>query len=91
MEKVLIKTIINRCVKLAGTGFLIHSIVKERILVYSLSAFSQRQLKTILEVLNQIYVSGAASSGRSVTIITPVLTIQIAYTHFCVILGNELE
>ena len=31
LEKVLIKTIINRCVKLAGTGFLIHSIVKERI------------------------------------------------------------
>ena len=47
------KTIINRCVKLTSTGFLIPNIVKERIRTYSLSAFSQKHSKVILDMLTQ--------------------------------------
>ncbi len=42
------KTVINRCVKLTSTGFLIPNIVKERIRTYSLSAFAQSHSKELL-------------------------------------------
>ena len=48
------KTIINRCVKLTSTGFLIPNIVKERIRTYSLSAFAQKYTKEILAKLSDI-------------------------------------
>lgn len=44
------KTIINRCVKLVENGFLIPNIYKERIRSYSLSEFSKRNGKKILEL-----------------------------------------
>ena len=47
------KTIINRCVKLTSTGFLVPNIIKERIRTYSLSAFSQKHAKEILSRLSQ--------------------------------------
>lgn len=46
------KTIINRCVKLTSTGFLIPNIVKERIRTYSLSAFAQKYSKEILDIIS---------------------------------------
>lgn len=46
--KVSNKTIINRCVKLTGTGFLIPNIVKERIRSYSLTSFAKDHIQEIL-------------------------------------------
>lgn len=46
------KTIINRCVKLTSTGFLVPNIVKKRIRTYSLSTFAQKYSKEILEKLS---------------------------------------
>lgn len=46
------KTVINRCVKLASTGFLIPNIVKERIRTYSLSTFARNNAKEILATLS---------------------------------------
>ena len=47
------KTIINRCVKLTSTGFLVPNIVKERIRSYSLSSFAQKYTKEILSKLSE--------------------------------------
>lgn len=43
------KTIINRCVKLTTNGFLIPNIVKERVRSYSLSEFTKKNAKKIIE------------------------------------------
>lgn len=48
------KTIINRCVKLTSTGFLVPNIVKERIRTYSLSPFAQKYAKDILAKLSDV-------------------------------------
>lgn len=45
------KTVINRCVKLSSTGFLVPNIVKERIRSYSLSLFAKNYSKEILSCL----------------------------------------
>ncbi len=45
------KTIINRCAKLAGNGFLVPNIVKERIRSYKLSDFAKENQEYILEAL----------------------------------------
>ena len=45
------KTIINRCVKLTSTGFLVPNIIKERIRSYSLSPFSRSHAKEIIAIL----------------------------------------
>lgn len=45
------KTIINRCVKLANTGFIVPNIVKQRIRSYSLSEFAKGNEKKILAKL----------------------------------------
>ena len=42
------KTIINRCVKLTGNGFLVPNIVKERIRSYTLSDFAKENAEQIL-------------------------------------------
>ena len=42
------KTIINRCAKLTGNGFLIPNIVSQRIRSYSLSEFTKKNEKSIL-------------------------------------------
>ncbi|MCM1223479.1 MAG: Fic family protein [Lachnospiraceae bacterium] len=44
------KTVINRCVKLAGNGFLVPIIVKERIRSYRLSEFTRANEKKILRM-----------------------------------------
>ena len=43
------KTIINRCAKLTANGFLVPNIVKERVRSYSLSEFTKRNEKGIVE------------------------------------------
>ena len=47
------KTVINRCAKLSNNGFLIPSIVKERIVSYSLSEFAQSNDKIIKSKLKE--------------------------------------
>lgn len=46
------KTIINRCATLTTNGFLLPNIVKERIRSYSLSEFTKKNRKKILEKSN---------------------------------------
>ena len=45
------KTIINRCAKLALTGFIVPNLVKERVLSYSLSDYAKQNSKQIIEML----------------------------------------
>lgn len=45
------KTIINRCVKLTSTGFLVPNIVRERIRSYSLSSFAKSHVQEILSAI----------------------------------------
>ena len=45
------KTIINRCAKLATTGFLVPNIVKERVRSYSLSEFAKGNNKQLIDML----------------------------------------
>ncbi|MCI8646087.1 MAG: Fic family protein [Firmicutes bacterium] len=45
------KTIINRCARLTGSGFLVPNLVKERIRSYSLSEFTRSNEKRLLELL----------------------------------------
>ena len=47
------KTIINRCTKLTGNGFLIPVIVKERIRSYSLSEFAKTNSKKIISKITE--------------------------------------
>lgn len=47
------KTIINRCVKLTSTGFLIPNIIRERIRSYSLSDFAKTHMQEILTIIKQ--------------------------------------
>lgn len=47
------KTIINRCAKLSGNGFLVPVIVKERIRSYRLSDFVRINREKILEQLGK--------------------------------------
>lgn len=46
------KTIINRCVNLTNSGFLLPNIVNQRIRSYSLSEFTKRNTKKILSKIN---------------------------------------
>ena len=45
------KTVINRCAKLSGNGFLVPIMVKERIRSYRLSEFTREHEKVILKLL----------------------------------------
>jgi hypothetical protein len=45
------KTVINRCVKLTNSGFLIPNIVSQRIRSYSISDFTKRNAKNIISRL----------------------------------------
>ena len=45
------KTVINRCAKLSGNGFLVPIMVKERIRSYRLSEFTREHEKAILKLL----------------------------------------
>ena len=54
MMKVSNKTIINRCAKLSGNGFLIPMIVKERIRSYRFSDFTRENEKRLLYLINSI-------------------------------------
>lgn len=45
------KTIINRCVKLTSTGFLIPNLANQRILSYSLSDFTKSNLNKIIKLI----------------------------------------
>ncbi len=47
------KTVINRCVKLTTTGFLVPNIVKERIRSYSLSTFARSFSKELASILTE--------------------------------------
>ncbi len=47
------KTVINRCVKLTGSDFLIPNIVKERIRTYSLSPFARHHATEILKTMSE--------------------------------------
>lgn len=53
MLKVTNKTIINRCAKLSGNGFLIPIIVKERIRSYRFSDFTRANEKRLLKELSE--------------------------------------
>ncbi len=47
------KTVINRCVKLTSTGFLVPNIVRERIRSYCLSDFAKTHMQEILAAIRQ--------------------------------------
>ena len=47
------KTIINRCAKLTGNGFLVPVIVKERVRSYRLSEFTKANRAKILKYLTK--------------------------------------
>ena len=46
------KTVINHCVKLTNSGFLVPNIVNQRVRSYSLSEFAKRNEKNIIKFVS---------------------------------------